>query len=368
MSTWSHPWFDPWKGLTSNRPWQSTLEDWWEQFSKQPSSSLQAFENIVSQSRSFFKLAEELSGAGTRTETAADWQVGLAQIFDTLRQSFADPGAVPNLFWQMPLANWQRTASSLSSFPGDLFAGAGLSGGIDADARLDQFLTAQPLGYAREHQEQYQQLSRLLLDYQRAQQKYAAVLANINQRSLDRMQARLSDRMRNNQEPITSVRELFNLWIECSEETYGQYVLTDEYAELHGRLVNALMALKQQGAKMVDDTAGALNVPTRKEMDTVHHRLQSSRRNEKFMQRELEAAQAKLISVAGQVGALQAKLEQLQTQALSKAPRRTVKKRAVKKLPVKKASAGRVVTKKVNKKVNKKVVRKAPRRKVSAAR
>ena len=104
------------------------MEDWWAQFSNQQAAApaLQAFENIVSQSRSFFKLAEAVGASGVSTHAAEDWQEGLEQIFDSLRQSFTDPGAVPNLFWQMPLANWQRTAASLSSLldrPEILFLG-----------------------------------------------------------------------------------------------------------------------------------------------------------------------------------------------------------------------------------------------------
>jgi len=46
----------------------------------------------------------------------------------------------------------------------------------------------------------------------------------------------------------------------------------------HGQLVNALMALKHQGSRMIDEVAGAYNLPTRGEMDTVHRRLQRTRR------------------------------------------------------------------------------------------
>ena len=237
MNTWSNPWFDPWKDLTRTQPWQSTLEDWWGQFSKQPASpSLQAFENIVAQSRSFFKMAEEMGKSGLPKD-AADWQAGLEQIFDNLKQAFDGAGAeqAQNLFWQMPLANWQRTMASLSSMPGDLFAGAPTQGGFDPNAKLDQFLGTPGLGYAREFQGEHQELTRLLVDYQKAYQKYAAAFTEVSRLSLDCLRDRMLARTRQGEEPVTSVRELYNLWVDCSEEVYGRHVLTDEYARVHGR-------------------------------------------------------------------------------------------------------------------------------------
>ena len=40
---------------------------------------------------------------------------------------------------------------------------------------------------------------------------------------------------------ISSLRELYNLWVECNEETYGHMLHSAEYSELSGRLLNALL-------------------------------------------------------------------------------------------------------------------------------
>ena len=63
---------------------------------------------------------------------------------------------------------------------------------------------------------------------------------------------------------------------------------------LHGDLVNALMAVKSQGGKIMDEIAGMFNMPTRSEMDTVHSRFQDSRRAVARLRGELEALREEL--------------------------------------------------------------------------
>lgn len=336
MNDWSNPWFDSWKNLTSNPPWQSSLEDWWNQFSKQSNSPyLQVFENLVDQSRLFFQMADKLNDQEV-SKNVGNWQDNLDQIFDSLKQSFdvQDSHQPAKLFWQMPLANWQRTVSSLSSLPGDAFSAASMHGALDPHAKLDQFLSTPGLGYAREYQAEYQELSRLLLDYQKAYQKYSTFFIEINRQSLDRMRDRLLARAQGNEEPITTVRGLYNLWVDCSEQVYAQNVLTDSYAKMHGEMINTLMALKQQGAHMMDDLAGTLNMPTRQEMDTIHKRFQASRRDYNAMQHDLTATQLREEDLAERLSALMQKVDRLESSDGVQPQRRkksTPKKKAGKK-------------------------------------
>lgn len=355
MSTRSNPWFDPWKDLAHAQPWQSTLEDWWSQFSRQPASPvMQAFENIVAQGRSFFRMAEELGKSAMPQDAAADWQGALDQIFGNLKKTFESPDAkeAQNLFWQMPLANWQRTVSSLSSLPGDLFAAA--PHGFDPNAKLDQFLSTPGVGYAREFQGEQQKLARLVLDYQEAYRKYVAVFAEVGKQSLDCMRDRLVARMSEGQQPITGTRELYNLWVDCSEEVYGSHVMTDEYARLHGEMVNALMALKHQVAVMTDDIAGSLNMPTRREMDTIHQRFQSARRCEKSLKRELDELRTagadtsqQLQEVLARIGRLEAEggVRKSTKEKKAKKPRGKAKKKSGKKKKTSKTGGKRAAGK-----------------------
>ena len=61
---------------------------------------------------------------------------------------------------------------------------------------------------------------------------------------------------------IDSARAIYDNWVGCCEAVYAEEVGTPDYAELHGHLVNAQMALKQRMSIMVDENLGAMNMPT----------------------------------------------------------------------------------------------------------
>jgi class III poly(R)-hydroxyalkanoic acid synthase PhaE subunit len=88
---------------------------------------------------------------------------------------------------------------------------------------------------------------------------------------------------------IGSARELYDMWVQCCEAEYADRVMTDEYTELHGRLVNALMRVKQRMSFIVDEYLGAMNMPTRRELRTLQDRVQEARRETKRLRSELDA-------------------------------------------------------------------------------
>jgi len=375
MKDWSDQWYDSWRGLVSNQPWQSTLEDWWRESASQggDSPSDQVFEKIAAQSHSFFKLAEELSKSGTGQGDSADWQTGLDQMLDGMKQAFGDPSSsqAQNLFWQMPLANWQRTASSMSSLPGDYFSGAGGHTAFDARAKLDEVLSAPGLGYTRESQADVKQFARLLLDYQTAQQSYTHFFVEMGRQSLDAMRERLMARMEGGEDPVTSVRELYDLWVDCSETVYGERVLSDEYSRLNGEMINALMALKQHSARSADGVAGMMNMPTRQEVDTVHHRFQISRRAGKALEQQVETLNAREKDLSEQMEQLLTRVAQLESVPSAPPPAKIQAKRAIRKKPgLKKISPKKISQKKVIRKkvIPKKVIpKKVSPKKISRA-
>lgn len=47
--------------------------------------------------------------------------------------------------------------------------------------------------------------------------------------------------LRDDGKVITSLRELYDLWVEVNEDAYGKFAMTDEYQVVYGDMVNALM-------------------------------------------------------------------------------------------------------------------------------
>jgi len=190
----------------------------------------------------------------------------------------------------MPLDNWQRMVSSLSVLPGDVLRNMphGAAGG-----HLDKFLSIPGLGYAREEQGQQQELVRLILNYQREMQSYLEFFSEMGMESVECMRRRVLERS-DPDKPIDSARALYDLWVQSCEQSYAEQVRTPRYAQLHGRLVNALMALKHHLGQMVDETLGAMNMPTRAELRTLQDRMQETRRENKRLRVQLETLAEKV--------------------------------------------------------------------------
>ncbi|KOR28601.1 hypothetical protein TI03_04360 [Achromatium sp. WMS1] len=88
---------------------------------------------------------------------------------------------------------------------------------------------------------------------------------------------------------IDSARGVYDLWVSCCEDVYAEQVMTPEYAMLHGRLINSLMSFKHRLTTIVDESLGAMNMPTRAELRTLQDRLQETRRENKKLHQEMAA-------------------------------------------------------------------------------
>jgi polyhydroxyalkanoate synthase subunit PhaE len=326
-------------------PLESALEHWWKGISPSTTDFNRDFMNkMMDQSKRFFRLAESYySNAGegetwldAANKTVADLQKmfsgGVDNIFSGAETAGDDALHKMMAFWEMPVDNWQRMVSSLSLVPGDLLRNVPHTDG------LDRFLSAPGLGYMREEEGQYKQLIQRVVEYQRALGEYMRFFSNLGLLSANRLREKVQALVDDNQQ-IDSARGLYDLWVSSSEEVYGEQVMTPEYARTHGKMVNALMAVKQKLSQMVDETLGGFNMPTRRELRTLQDRLQESRRDYKALQAEVELLKEQMLSMR-KPSAAAAPAPAASAPAVESAP---VKKTAVKKKAgsKKKAAAGK---------------------------
>lgn len=283
-------------------------------------------------------MAENLMDKQGQTPTDAfkTWMDQVSQSLHSagLHAGVQDPARDFMAFWQMPADTWQRAVSAFTPLPGDmmkgLHTGATEGFGKDMHEHLDRFLSTPGVGYSRENQAQYQELSRRILDYQRAYQTYQAGMTQVALESMDRFRARMDDAARREQ-PIASLRALFNEWVDVCEEVYGEHAMSDEYARHYGEMVNALMAVKQQGSMLVDEMLEGFNIPTRNEISTLQQRLQETRREMQRMTREIAAMkQSTGVSPTKAQPKAKAKPRKKSAGSAKKAPPRAGKKAAAK--------------------------------------
>jgi class III poly(R)-hydroxyalkanoic acid synthase PhaE subunit len=278
--------------------WAEALDRWWQLMNPAaPPGSREVFERLIEQGKLFLRFGEGLSstlaGGGSAFQSTEEWRRAWRAIAESWQSGFTTPpgGAGVGAFWTLPFDTWSRTASSASIFPGDYLgshkpeAWGRLAEGLQHD--LERFLSVPGLGYTREVQEQGQELTRLVLEYQRALQAYAATFRTLGIDTVERLERRLAE-LATRGEPVTTLRALYDVWVDSSEEAYFALVATDAYAEAYGRMVNKLMALKKHGRNMVDEVVGAMGLPTGHGLNTLHQRQQELRRDVVALRRELE--------------------------------------------------------------------------------
>jgi poly[(R)-3-hydroxyalkanoate] polymerase subunit PhaE len=282
-------------------PWTAALEVWQKSVSQPTSEPGQAFlQGLLRQGKVFLRVAEDFTKLGG-TAKGMEWQeVFQGKVNDWKAMLTAGSpadmtqamrGLMP--FFELPFETWMRTVSGFSVLPGDFLQALkpeGLRQVTDeVHDQIGRFLSVPSVGYTREWQEQNQRGAKLVLDYQRASQEYLNAHARLGVDTIERFSKRVMERAQTGQE-ITSLREVYDLWVDAAEAAYSEFVLTEEYAAIYGRLVNALMALKRHSQNLVDEAVGAANLPTRRDMTTLQCRQQEVRRQIAALRSELGEA------------------------------------------------------------------------------
>ena len=318
----------------SSNPWSDALQHWWNSTSNNTPPPMQDFfTHIVDQGKSYFHMAEHLSNVMPSSSTSKQaenaWHEALHNTLNTMQEAFsptsqAGPEAVRNWMGvgELPWEHWQRIFSSMSFMPGDSLQDINTMDPTRMNetirGHLDQFASVPGVGHMRERQGQYQELYRLWSNYHAALLEYIQQHQTIGVKSVERMQSSFSHLEKEGKQ-LDSIRSIYDLWVDCCEEVYAESVNTDEYVEIHGNIVNALMALKRHSRMMLDEVLDTLNMPTRKEMNTLHNRFHQEWRENKKLRAELEVVKEQLA-------------------AISKPKSAAIRKTAARKSPVKKST------------------------------
>ncbi|MCP5195596.1 MAG: hypothetical protein H6974_02215 [Gammaproteobacteria bacterium] len=185
--------------------------------------SLFDVELALRQARAYLAFGEQIRRFTDRLhETVAaetDQGQALRQYFAELKGAIArsveDPNVNPELaqFWLLIAEAWSETAASL---------------GMAADAIPKELRQTEAWQC-----------------YQNTQGEYLELLQGAAQGALDRMEQRLNE-FADTGQTIASLRELYNLWVDCNEETYGRMLRSTAYASLNGRLINNLLRCYQR--------------------------------------------------------------------------------------------------------------------------
>ena len=285
--------------------WSQTLDQWWRLVSPQASDPVsEMFQRIIETGKSFNKLAEQGYSLG-QTEEGQD---PIQSWLDNMQKGFED--------WSKQISTnkfslFDNKDSSIPEWMGlnkgaleiwDTVANSiGLGGvpdipGLDkSKVELGRLLKSPALGQWREHQQQLQNITQLLIEFQEADQVYKLAFAQMGLRSIEALRQRLSN-ISSDEDKVSTVREFYDLWVDVNEEIYSEFTMTDEYQVIHGDFVNALMALRKETNALTEKLYKAANLPTRSELNTINKRLQEQRRENIQLRNEIKKLASQIAS------------------------------------------------------------------------
>jgi hypothetical protein len=202
-----------------------------------------------------------------------DWRSGIQKGIHRIRASyytaFESPDrAHPRLaaLWGLPLSSWQQVANCE---PISI---------LDLDAFVPPSVTsATAPSVDTEWQQRARRGAHIWREYQDAHRGYAALVHRAADSSLDRLQSRLIERGEAHQ-PLTTLRDLYNLWVDCADEAYLEMIRGEEYSQAQGRMINTLMRARHHDQDMFSDILAALRIPNHGEFDAIRTRLVEIRR------------------------------------------------------------------------------------------
>ena len=228
---------------------------------------LQFGEGYLGVAQEFWKLMQSLPAGGADAG-------GLQRELDALRSSLAD--GFSRLYGSGPLggdllAAWQRMGAVAAGGAAQPVAWPGMPA----------------LGPTRERQESMERLGRAALRFQQALANFSQLLGKVSGEAVERLAKRVAKRAQSNQ-PIDSFRAMYDLWVESGEEAFAAAAHGADFARAQSELNDALMELKGEQHKQVEDWARSLDLPTRTELNTVLKRVNTLRRRVRELEEEIE--------------------------------------------------------------------------------
>lgn len=292
---------------TDGTAWNEALDYWWKSIeSCLPAGNQPVYDSLLQQSRTFYTLADQFAalikdiGALTSPD---DWQAIMAGHFERMKAELdaraaaartsgeQSDGQSSSAIWQQVMSRWPGVSA-----PGEKAGTTGLDG-------LADLFNLPGLGPGREFQDKYRKSILLWHAYQERSREFQASFTGLAKLALDRLAEKITT-LAEAGGKITSLKQIYALWIDANEEVFAQFAYNEDYSKLYGELVNSLMSFRRQANEVLDEILSLLNLPTLKSMNTVHqrqHQMGNELRSGREIQRRIEQDLAALRVELGKI-------------------------------------------------------------------
>lgn len=254
---------------------QQSWDAWTRQFQQQPASNpfapppshatgTDTLERTLAGLKGYFDWMQSAASSGVSSRPTGDWQQQLQQMFGGNTQPFAQAfGGIDSAGAESFAKQWQswRQAAQRNGF-GDM---PGAHGPMPA------------FGQDREQQMQQQELGMALLASMQAATRYQELIQRANRQGMQRLQEKLVEHAAPGRQ-VDSMKDLYDLWVDASEEAYASIALSADFRDAYGEMVNTQMRVRQLQQKQTEQMCQQLGVPTRSEVSSIGERLQALRR------------------------------------------------------------------------------------------
>lgn len=293
-------------------------EDWIDGLSDTWSEAMRAWEQLAKGAIDFDPFAGRMATA--------------AQAFASLLGGFGKDGADTWSAAEIARRWRELVAGGTITDPLAGVPGPGAGGGERWFASLQQRfgrelragLDLPAFGPAREQQEHWQALLKAQLDAQEAQAAYQRLLAQALERAFVLFENKLAEHEAPGRQ-LTSVRAVYDLWIDAAEEAYAEVALREDFAKVYGNMVNSQSRLRIASAVEVEAWCKAMGLPTRSEVTASHRKVHALEREVRALKAQLAASSQPSVSAPQRVSAAAKK------SAHSPAPQKTARRKATSK-------------------------------------
>lgn len=244
----------------------------------------------------------QAAASGGAAQPATDWRQQLQQMFGGASQPFAQAfGSIDSTGAEGFMRQWQSwmQAARHGGF-GDL---PGAHGPTPA------------FGLNRKQQMQQHALATAWLESVQATARYQELIQRANTQGMQRLQQKLLEPGRQ----VDSLKALYDLWVDASEEAYAEIALSDEFRDVYGEMVNTQMRARQLQQQQTEQICQQLGVPTRSEVSSLGERLQALRREFRASQAGASTDHAdEIMALRREVAALKRQSAELPAQGPAK--------------------------------------------------